>query len=139
MLKGDPPTRAPGIVRNHEGAVLVEAVGTRVTTLTPGDQFLISCICACGRCDYCRKGMYSHCTTGSWILGSSIDGTQADFSRITFADTNRYPIPADADEEALVMLGDTLPTGFECGVLTGTGQGGGGADIVGSGSKGVRP
>ena len=85
----------------------------------PGDHVLISCISACGKCDYCRKGMYSHCTTGGWILGNQIDGTQAEYVRIPHADTSLYPIPEGADEEALVMLSDILPTGFECGVLNG--------------------
>ncbi|EQD39324.1 Alcohol dehydrogenase GroES-like domain protein, partial [mine drainage metagenome] len=83
----------------------------------PGDHVLISCISACGRCEYCRRGMYSHCTTGGWILGNEIDGTQAEYVRIAHADTSLYPIPAGADEDALVMLSDILPTGFECGVL----------------------
>ena len=98
---------------------------------------LISCISACGKCEYCRKLMYSHCTTGGWILGNKIDGTQAEFVRIPYADTSLYPIPDGADEEALVMLSDILPTGFECGVLNGKVQPGSIVAIAGSGPIGL--
>ena len=81
--------------------------------------------------------MYSHCTTGGWILGNSIDGTQAEFVRIPYADTSLHPIPKGADEEALVMLSDILPTGFECGVLNGKVQPGSTVAIVGSGPIGL--
>ena len=103
----------------------------------PGDHVLISCISACGKCVYCRKQMYSHCTTGGWILGNTIDGTQAEFVRIPHADTSLYPIPAGADEEALVMLSDILPTSFECGVLNGKVEPGSTVAIVGSGPIGL--
>ena len=98
---------------------------------------LISCITACGKCEYCRKLMYSHCTNGGWILGNKIDGTQAEFVRIPYAETSLYPIPAGADEEALVMLSDILPTGFECGVLNGKVQPGSSVAIVGAGPIGL--
>jgi alcohol dehydrogenase len=137
ILKGDVPTCLPGTVLGHEGVGIIEEVGSGVTMFKPGDRVLISCISACGRCDYCRKGMYSHCTTGGWILGNSIDGTQAEFVRIPYADTSLYPIPASADEEALVMLSDILPTGFECGVLNGKVQVGASVAIVGSGPIGL--
>jgi alcohol dehydrogenase len=137
ILKGDVATCVPGTVLGHEGVGVIEAVGPAVSTFKPGDRVLISCISSCGRCDYCRKGMYSHCTTGGWILGNSIDGTQAEFVRIPYADTSLYPIPADADEEALVMLSDILPTGFECGVLNGRIQVGNSVAIVGSGPIGL--
>src|SRR5208283_4061279 len=103
----------------------------------PGDRVLISCITACGRCAYCRKGMYSHCTTGGWILGNVIDGAQAEFVRIPHADTSLYPLPQGADEEALVMLSDILPTGFECGVLNGKIEPGATVAIVGAGPIGL--
>ncbi len=137
ILKGDLPTCAPGTVLGHEGVGVVDAVGPGVTTFKPGDRVLISCISACGRCDFCRKGMYSHCSTGGWILGHRIDGTQAEFVRIPHADTSLYPIPAGADEEALVMLSDIMPSGFECGVLNGKVQPGGSVAIVGSGPIGL--
>src|SRR3984957_15048208 len=125
ILKGDVPTCQPGRILGHEGVGVVEKVGPAVTAFKPGDRVLISCVSACGKCVYCRKQMYSHCTTGGWILGNSIDGTQAEFVRIPHADTSLYPIPEGADEEALVMLSDILPTGFECGVLNGKVQPGG--------------
>ena len=137
ILKGDVTTCHPGTILGHEGVGVVDAVGPGVTTFKPGDRVLISCISACGRCDPCRKGMYSHCTTGGWILGNSIDGTQAEFVRIPYADTSLYPIPPGADEEALVMLSDILPTGFECGVLNGKVQPGSSVAIVGSGPIGL--
>jgi alcohol dehydrogenase len=137
ILKGDVPTCEPGRVLGHEGVGVVDSVGTAVTTFKPGDRVLISCISACGKCFYCRKQMYSHCTTGGWILGNKIDGTQAEFVRIPHADTSLYPIPEGSDEEALVLLSDILPTGFECGVLNGRVQPGGTIGIVGSGPIGL--
>jgi alcohol dehydrogenase len=137
ILKGDVATCRPGRVLGHEGVGVIEAVGLGVSTFKPGDRVLISCITACGRCEYCRKGMYSHCTTGGWILGNSIDGTQAEFVRIPYADTSLYPIPNGADEEALVMLSDILPTGFECGVLKGKVEPGSTLAIVGAGPIGL--
>ena len=137
ILKGDVPTCKPGTTLGHEGVGVIDSVGPGVATFKPGDRVLISCITACGRCDYCRKGMYSHCTTGGWILGNSIDGTQAEFVRIPYADTSLHPIPVGADEEALVMLSDILPTGFECGVLNGKVQPGSTVAIVGSGPIGL--
>ena len=98
---------------------------------------LISCITSRGKCAYCRKLMYSHCTTGSWILGNTIDGTQAEFVRVPHADTSLHPMPDGADEEALVMLSDVLPTGFECGVLNGEVRPGGIVAIAGAGPIGL--
>ena len=137
ILKGDVPTCQPGRILGHEGVGIVDKVGPAVTAFKPGDHVLISCISACGKCEYCRKLMYSHCTTGGWILGNKIDGTQAEFVRIPYADTSLYPIPDGADEEALVMLSDILPTGFECGVLNGKVQPGSTVAIVGSGPIGL--
>jgi len=137
ILKGDVPSCQPGRILGHEGVGIVDTVGTGVAAFKPGDHVLISCISACGKCAYCRKLMYSHCTTGGWILGNSIDGTQAEFVRIPYADTSLYRIPAEADEEALVMLSDILPTGFECGVLNGKVQPGSTVAIVGAGPIGL--
>jgi len=137
ILKGDVPTCAPGRILGHEGVGIVEKVGAAVTAFHPGDRVIVSCISSCGKCDYCRKGMYSHCTTGGWILGHTIDGTQAEYVRIPHADTSLYHIPADTDEEALVMLSDILPTSFECGVLNGKVQPGSTVAIVGAGPIGL--
>ena len=137
ILKGDLPSCTPGRILGHEGVGVIESVGAAVTAFKPGDRVLISCVSACGKCEFCRKGMFSHCTTGGWILGNTIDGTQAEFVRIPHADTSLYPIPEGADEEALVMLSDILPTGFECGVLNGKVQPGSSVAIVGSGPIGL--
>jgi alcohol dehydrogenase len=137
ILKGDVPTCEPGRILGHEGVGVIDEVGAAVSTFKPGDHVLISCITSCGKCDYCRRGMYSHCSTGGWILGNRIDGTQAEYVRIPHAETSLYPIPAGADEEALVMLSDILPTGFECGVLNGKVQPGSTVAIVGSGPIGL--
>ena len=137
ILKGDVATYTPGRILGHEGIGIVESAGANVTTFKPGDRVLISCISACGKCDYCRRGMYSHCTTGGWILGNEIDGTQAEYVRTPHADTSLYPIPDGADDEALVMLSDILPTGFECGVLDSKIAPGSTVAIVGSGPIGL--
>ena len=137
ILKGDVPTCTPGRILGHEGVGIVEKTGPGVTAFHQGDHVLISCISACGKCEYCRRGMYSHCTTGGWILGKTVDGTQAEYVRIPHADTSLYPIPPGADEEALVMLSDIVPTGFECGVLNGRVEPGATVAIVGAGPIGL--
>ena len=137
ILKGDLPSCTPGRILGHEGVGVIDSVGPAVTAFKAGDRVLISCVTACGKCEYCRKGMFSHCTTGGWILGNTIDGTQAEFVRIPHADMSLYAIPPGADEEALVMLSDILPTGFECGVLNGKVQPGASLAIVGAGPIGL--
>jgi alcohol dehydrogenase len=137
ILKGDVPSVAEGRILGHEGIGVVEAVGSAVTSCGVGDRVLISCITTCGKCEYCRKGMYSHCRFGGWILGNTIDGTQAEYVRIPHADTSLYHVPVDGDEEALVMLSDILPTGFECGVLNGQVKPGDSVAIVGAGPIGL--
>lgn len=137
ILKGDVPTVTAGRILGHEGVGAVEEVGTAVTRFRPGDRVLISCISADGTCESCRHGMYSHCANGGWVLGNTIDGTQAEYVRLPFADTSLYPVPPGADEEALVMLSDILPTGFECGVLNGEVKPGDTVAIVGAGPIGL--
>ena len=137
ILKGDVPTCAPGRILGHEGVGVVDKVGAAVTSFKPGDRVIISCISSCGKCDYCRRGMYSHCVNGGWILGNKIDGTQAEYVRIPFADTSLYHVPAGAEEDALVMLSDILPTGFECGVLNGKIEPGATVAIIGAGPIGL--
>jgi alcohol dehydrogenase len=137
ILKGDVPSCEPGRILGHEGVGIIYEAGSAVSSFKPGDHVLISCISSCGKCAYCRRGMYSHCTTGGWILGNRIDGTQAEYVRIPHAETSLYPIAAGADEEALVMLSDILPTGFECGVLNGKVEPGSTVGIVGSGPIGL--
>jgi alcohol dehydrogenase len=137
ILKGDVPEVTDGRILGHEGVGVIEEVGSSVTNFKPGDHVLISCISSCGKCDYCKRGMYSHCEKGGWILGHLIDGTQAEWVRIPFADNSLYHIPAGSDEEALVMLSDILPTGFECGVLNGQVKPGDTVAIVGAGPVGL--
>jgi alcohol dehydrogenase len=137
IIEGDVPTCKPGRILGHEGVGVITEIGAAVTAFKVGDPVLISCITACGKCLYCRRQMYSHCIAGGWVLGNSIDGTQAEFVRIPYAETSLYPIPEGSDEEALVMLSDILPTGFECGVLNGKVQPGRTVAIVGSGPIGL--
>lgn len=137
ILKGDVPEVVDGRILGHEGVGVIEEVGSAVMNFKKGDHVLISCISSCGKCDYCKRGMYSHCENGGWILGHLIDGTQAEYVRVPFADNSLYHIPQGSDEEALVMLSDILPTGFECGVLNGQVKPGDTVAIVGSGPIGL--
>lgn len=137
ILKGDVPEVTDGRILGHEGVGIIEETGSSVSNFKKGDRVLISCITSCGKCSYCKRAMYSHCENGGWILGHLIDGTQAEYVRIPYADSSLYPIPESSDEEALVMLSDILPTGFECGVLNGKVQPGSTIAIVGSGPIGL--
>lgn len=137
ILKGDVATVKEGRILGHEGVGIIEETGTAVNNFKKGDHVLISCITSCGKCEYCKKQMYSHCEDGGWILGHLIDGTQAEYVRIPHADNSLYPIPAGANEEALVMLSDILPTGHEIGVLNGTVKPGDTIAIVGAGPIGM--
>ncbi len=137
IMRGDLPAVTDGRIIGHEGVGIVEATGNSVSNFKPGDHVIISCITSCGKCEYCKKGMYSHCEKGGWILGNLIDGTQAEYVRIPYADNSLYPIPAGSDEEALVMLSDILPTGFECGVLNGQVKPGDTIAIIGAGPVGL--
>jgi alcohol dehydrogenase len=137
IMKGDLPEVKEGRILGHEGVGIIEAVGSSVSNFKKGDHVIISCVTSCGKCEYCKKGMYSHCEKGGWILGYMIDGTQAEYVRIPYADNSLYAIPAGADEEALVMLSDILPTGFECGVLNGQVKPGDTIAIVGAGPVGM--
>ena len=137
ILKGDVPSVTDGRILGHEGVGVVEQVGTAVSGFRAGDKVLISCITSCAKCDFCKKGMYSHCRNGGWILGNTIDGTQAEYVRIPHADTSLYRLPPEGDEEAFVMLSDIFPTGFECGVLNGQVKPGDTVAIVGAGPIGL--
>jgi alcohol dehydrogenase len=137
ILKGDVPTVTDGRILGHEAVGVIEEIGATVSSFKKGDRVIVSCITSCGRCDACRKAMYSHCENGGWILGNTIDGTQAEYVRAPFADTSLYHVPERADEDALVMLSDILPTGFECGVLNGAVKPGDTVAIVGAGPVGL--
>jgi alcohol dehydrogenase len=137
ILKGDLPAVIDGRILGHEGIGVIEQVGTGVSEFHVGEKVIISCVTACLKCDFCKKGMYSHCRHGGWILGYTIDGTQAEYVRIPQADGSLYKLPTDADEQAMVMLSDILPTGFECGVLNGQVKPGDTVAIVGAGPVGL--
>ena len=137
IMKGDLPLVTDGRIIGHEGVGVIEEIGLGVTNFKVGDHVIISCVTSCGKCEYCKRSMYSHCADGGWILGYLIDGTQAEYVRIPYADNSLYHIPAGADEEALVMLSDILPTGFECGVLNGQVKPGDTIAIVGAGPVGL--
>src|SRR5690242_9170121 len=138
ILKGDVPTVTAGRILGHEGIGIIEEAGAGVSSFSAGDHVLISCISSCGKCGNCKRGMYSHCENGGgWILGNLIDGTQAEYVRIPFTDNSLYKIPQGVDDEAIVMLSDILPTGFECGVLNGEIRPGDTVAIVGAGPIGL--
>jgi alcohol dehydrogenase len=137
ILKGDLPAVTDGRILGHEGIGVIENVGTGVSEFHVGDRVIISCVTACLKCDFCRKGMYSHCRHGGWILGNTLDGTQAEYVRIPHADGSLHRLPLGGDEEAFVMLSDILPTGFECGVLNGQVKPGDTVAIVGAGPVGL--
>jgi len=137
ILKGDVAAVEAGRILGHEGVGVVEQVGAAVANFKAGDRVLISCITSCGRCPNCKKQLYAHCSDGGWILGHRIDGTQAEQVRIPHADNSLYPAPDGVDPEALVMLSDILPTGFEIGVLNGQVKPGDVVAIVGAGPIGM--
>jgi len=137
IMKGDVPEVADGRVLGHEGIGVVVEAGKSVSNFRKGDRVLISCITSDGTCEFCKRGMYSHCVNGGWVLGHTIDGTQAEFVRIPYADTSLYAIPEGLNEDAFVMLSDILPTGFECGVLNGRVKPGDTVAIVGAGPVGL--
>jgi alcohol dehydrogenase len=138
ILKGDVPEVSPGRVLGHEAVGTVEAIGTGVKNVKPGDRVLVSCITSCGTCRFCREGHYGLCLGGGgWILGHLIDGTQAEFVRVPFADTSTYPVPAGVTDEQVLMVADILPTGYEVGVLNGHVAPGDVVAVVGAGPIGL--
>lgn len=137
ILKGDVPAVHSGRVLGHEGVGVIEEIGSAVRNFKKNDHVLISCITSCGRCGYCKQQMYAHCEDGGWVLGHLIDGTQAEYVRIPHADNSLYHVPDDVDEDALVMLSDIFPTGFEIGVLYGAVKPGDAVAIVGAGPIGM--
>jgi len=138
ILKGDVPAVTDGRILGHEAVGTVESVGPAVKNVRPGDRVLVSCITACGTCRFCRETRYGQCLGGGgWILGHMIDGTQAEFVRVPFADTSTYPVPAGVRDEDLLMLADILPTSYEVGVLQGKVAPGDTVAIVGAGPIGL--
>ena len=138
ILKGDVPEVTKGRVLGHEAVGTVESVGSGVKRVRPGDRVLVSCITSCGTCRFCREGRYGQCVGGGgWILGHTIDGTQAEYVRVPFADTSTYPAPAGVSDEALLMCADILPTAYEVGVRNGGVTPGDVVAIVGAGPIGL--
>jgi alcohol dehydrogenase len=137
ILKGDLPVVEEGRILGHEGVGVVESVGAGVLNYKVGDRVIISCITSCGKCEACRRTRYSHCAKGGWILGYKIDGTQAEYVRIPYADNSLYSVPTGVEEEAMVMLSDILPTSFECGVLKGQVKPGDRIAVIGAGPIGL--
>ncbi|MDQ1483452.1 MAG: alcohol dehydrogenase [Actinomycetota bacterium] len=143
ILKGDVPTVTDGRILGHEGVGTITEVGSAVGKFVVGDRVIISCITACGSCDYCRQRLPAHClnkegTSGiGWILGHLIDGTQAEYVRIPFAEGSLHKLPSGVSDEAAVMLSDILPTGFEIGVRNGRVKPGDVVAVVGAGPVGL--
>ncbi len=138
ILKGDVPETTPGTVLGHEAVGTVQEVGAGVTTVTPGDRVLLSCVSSCGRCRYCKEGRYGQCLGGGgWIFGHLIDGVQAEYARVPFADNSVYKVPDDLADEQVLFLADILPTSYEVGVLNGMVSPGDTVAIVGAGPIGL--
>ena len=138
ILKGDVPAVTDGRILGHEAVGTVEEIGSGVKNVRVGDKVLVSCITACGACRYCREGRYGQCLGGGgWILGHLIDGTQAEYVRVPFADTSTHPAPAGVADQDLLMLADILPTGYEVGVLNGAVRPGDVVAVVGAGPIGL--
>lgn len=138
ILSGDVPAVTPGRVLGHEAVGTVTEVGPGVRGLAPGNRVLISCISACGRCPYCRTSQFSQCLSGGgWILGHRIDGVQAEYVRVPFADTSTYQVPDGWSDEQVIYLADILPTGYEVGVLNGRMQPGDVVVVIGAGPIGL--
>jgi alcohol dehydrogenase len=138
ILKGDVPTVTEGRTLGHEAVGTVVETGNAVENFKVGDRVLVSCISACGRCTYCRQGMYGQCQSGGgWILGHLVDGTQAEFARIPFADNSLYKTPEGLSDEQVLFIADILPTGFEVGVLNGGVKPGDVVAVVGAGPVGL--
>jgi alcohol dehydrogenase len=138
ILRGDVPIVSDGRILGHEAVGTVEEVGSGVKTVKAGDRVLVSCVSVCGTCRYCREGHPGQCLGGGgWIFGYKIDGTQAEYVRVPFADTSTYPVPPGAEDEDILMLADILPTGYEVGVLNGGVRPGDVVAVVGSGPVGL--
>jgi alcohol dehydrogenase len=138
ILKGDVPEVKPGTILGHEAVGTVVEIGAAVTTVEPGDRVLVSCITSCGRCRFCKEARYGLCTGGGgWIFGHVIDGLQAEFARVPFADTSVYKVPDELTDEQVLFLADILPTAYEVGVLNGRVEPGDTVAVVGAGPIGL--
>ena len=138
IVRGDLPEVEIGRILGHEAVGVVEQIGSAVHTLAVGDRVLVSCITSCGTCRFCRASQYGQCMGGGgWILGHTIDGTQAEKVRVPFADLSTYPVPAGVADEEFLMLADILPTAFEVGVINGQVSPGDVVAVIGAGPVGL--
>jgi alcohol dehydrogenase len=138
ILKGDVPETTPGTVLGHEAVGTVQEIGASVSTVAVGDRVLLSCISACGRCRYCKEARYGQCLGGGgWIFGHLIDGLQAEYARVPFADNSVFKVPDQLSDEQVLFLADILPTAYEVGVLNGNVSPGDVVAIVGAGPIGL--
>ncbi|GAA1157089.1 zinc-dependent alcohol dehydrogenase family protein [Nesterenkonia sandarakina] len=143
ILKGDVPTVESGRILGHEGVGVVTEVGEAVTEISVGDRVIVSCISACGKCSYCLEGVYSHCLADEgasgigWILGHLIDGTQAEYVRVPFAETSLHQAPEGVAAEEAAMISDILPTGHEIGIRYGAVEPGDVIAVIGAGPVGL--
>ncbi|MBI8988741.1 zinc-dependent alcohol dehydrogenase family protein [Corynebacterium meridianum] len=140
ILKGDVPAVTDGRILGHEAVGTITEVGDAVTEFKVGDRVIIPAITSCGKCSFCKVGNYSHCQTVGgigWILGHLIDGTQAEYCRVPFAETSIYAVPDGLSDEDVLFLTDALPTGFEIGILNGNTKPGDTVAVVGAGPVGL--
>ncbi len=138
IVKGDLPEVTPGRVLGHEAVGTVVECGGDVRSVRPGDRVLVSCISSCGRCRFCRESRYGQCRGGGgWVLGHTIDGTQAEYVRVPFADLSVHPLPSTVDSADAVLLADIFPTAYEVGVLNGSVRPGDTVVVVGAGPVGL--
>nr|OQO20600.1 hypothetical protein B0A51_12194 [Rachicladosporium sp. CCFEE 5018]OQO22643.1 hypothetical protein B0A51_09947 [Rachicladosporium sp. CCFEE 5018]OQO26004.1 hypothetical protein B0A51_08832 [Rachicladosporium sp. CCFEE 5018] len=137
IIKGDVPTCEQGRTLGHEGVGIVEDIGSEVKGIKKGDRVLIGCITGCATCSFCKRSMQDQCQHGGWVLGHTIDGTQAEHVRIPFASNNLFPIPQGVSERSLLLYSDILPTGLEVGALRGQVVPGSTVAIVGAGPIGL--
>jgi alcohol dehydrogenase len=138
ILKGDVPETTPGTVLGHEAVGTVREIGSAVTSVAVGDRVLMSCVSSCGRCRFCKEGRYGQCLGGGgWIFGHLIDGLQAEYARVPFADNSVYKVPEQLSDEQVLFLADILPTSFEVGVLNGMVSPGDVVAVVGAGPIGL--
>ncbi len=138
ILKGDVPETPPGTVLGHEAVGTVQEIGAGVATVAVGDRILLSCISSCGRCRYCKEARYGQCVGGGgWIFGHLIDGLQAEYARVPFADNSVFKVPESLTDEQVLFLADILPTAYEVGVLNAKITPGDVVAIVGAGPIGL--
>lgn len=133
ILQGHVPTCQPGRILGHEGVGIIESLGAGVTTLSVGAKVLIACISSCGVCTRCRESLSAHCSTGGWILGHTIDGTQAEYVRVPHAACSLYPLPDGVSAEGALPLSDSVPTAYDVGLLPGNIKPGAKVAIIGAG------